>query len=89
MATVYLTKNPSISASCPPLKISQQEVTKAYFAKRKEETQFKTIVKDHKTAAGETLSKIAKKYKAETTNVKRTKTTKYLQVGEIVKVTTK
>ncbi len=89
MATVYLTKNPSISASCPPLKISQQEVTKAYFAKRKEETQFKTIVKDHKTAAGETLSKIAKKYKVETTNVKRTKTTKYLQVGEIVKVTTK
>ena len=89
MATVYLKSNPSISASCPPLNILQQEVTQAYFAKREDEEQSKTTIKEHTTKAGETLSKIAKKYKVKTKDVKRTKTTKYLQVGEIVKVTTK
>ncbi len=89
MPTVYLSSNPSISASCPPLKPRQQEVTKAYFAKREEDEQYKTSVKDHTTKAGETLSKIAKNYNVDAKNVKRTKTTKYLQVGEIVKVTTK
>ena len=89
MPTVYLVEDPSIRASCPPLKILQQEVSKAYFAKREEEEQSKTTIKDHITESGETLSKIAKKYKVKTADVKRTKTTKYLQVGEIVKVTTK
>ncbi len=89
MPTVYLTSNPSISASCPPLKPRQQEVSKAYFAKREEDAQYKTTVKNHTTKTGETLSKIAKKYNVKTKDVKRTKTTKYLQVGEIVKITTK
>ena len=89
MPTVYLSDNPSIRASCPPLKPRQQEVSKAYFAKREEDVKYKTTVKDHKTKAGETLSIIAKNYHVETADVKRTKTTEYLQVGEIVKVTTK
>ncbi len=89
MPTVYLSSNPSISAYCPPLKPKQQEVSKAYFAKREEDAQYKTAIKDHTTKAGETLSKIAKKYNVDTKDVKRTKTTKYLQVGEIVKVTAK
>ncbi len=87
MPTVYLSSNPSISASCPPLKPRQQEVKKAYFAKREDKEQSKTVVKKHTTKAGETLSKIAKNYKVKTANVKRTKTTKYLQVGEVVEVT--
>ncbi|OEK09820.1 hypothetical protein A8C32_09930 [Flavivirga aquatica] len=89
MPIVYLTEDPSVRASCPPLKPRQQEVSKAYFAKREEKAQYKTIIKDHVTAKGETLSKIANKYKVSVKDVKRTKNTKYLQVGETVKVTIK
>jgi len=89
MATAYLKEDPSVSASCAPLMVLQQEVTKAYFAKREEEAEYKTTVKDHVTKAKETLHKIAKKYNVKTSDVKRTKTTKYLQIGEVVKVTIK
>lgn len=94
MPTVELTDDPKVNASCSPLKVLQQEVTKVYFATREEKEVFVkggdgTEVIDHKTEKGETLSKIAKKYEVELKDVKRTKNTKYLQIGEIVKVTTK
>jgi hypothetical protein len=89
MPNVFLVDDRSVKASCPPIKVLQQEVTKAYFAEREEKVQYKTTLKDHTTAAGETLSKIAKKYGVSASDVKRTKTTKYLEVGEIVKVTKK
>lgn len=96
MPTVELVEDPSVRASCSPLKPLQQEVTKAYFATRENkesvvegEGSGETKVIDHTTTAGQTLSKIAAQYKVELKDVKRTKTTKYLQIGEIVKVTTK
>lgn len=94
MPTVELVEDPSIRASCSPLKPLQQEVTKAYFAIREDKkaggaSSSETKVIDHTTTKGQTLSKIAAQYNVELKDVKRTKTTKYLQIGEIVKVTTK
>lgn len=95
MPTVQLVENPKVKAACSPLKPLQQEVVKAYFATREDKqetsggtTSGQTKVIDHKTTEGQTLSKIAAIYKVELKDVKRTKTTKYLQIGEIVKVTT-
>lgn len=87
MPTIYVSDNPSISYTFSPLKPLQQEVLKAYFATKNSETKYKKKTKAHTTLAGETLSKIAKKYKVKTAATQRTKTTKYLQVGEKVNVT--
>jgi len=89
MPTIYVSDDPSISYTFPPLKVLQQEVIKAYFATKKRKIQYKNKTKVHTTAEGETLSKIAKKYGVKTKNVKRSKTTKYLQIGEKVTVTIK
>jgi len=87
MPTAYFQHDPSKRAYCAPLEPLQQEVIKAYFATKKSKTKYKNKTKVHTTAEGETLSKIAKKYGVKTKNVERTKTTKYLQIGEKVKVT--
>ena len=89
MPTAYFTHDPSIQAYCNPLDPVEQEVTIAYFAKQISKKQYKTKVTDHKTTKGQTLAIIAKKYGVKTKAVKRTKKTKYLQIGEIVKVTIK
>lgn len=91
MPSVQLIEDPKVKAACSPLDTLQQEVTKAYFALREDkevmvEGSGSTVI-DHKTTSGQTLSKIAAQYGVELKDVKRTKTTKYLQIGEIVKVT--
>ncbi|PHR29979.1 MAG: hypothetical protein COA38_11065 [Fluviicola sp.] len=89
MPTVQLVEDPSVKASCAPLRTLQQEVSKAYFAARKEKVTYETTVVEHTTKKGQTLGKIAKEHGVKSKDVKRTKTTKYLQVGEIVEVTKK
>ncbi|MDG1333814.1 MAG: peptidoglycan DD-metalloendopeptidase family protein [Crocinitomicaceae bacterium] len=89
MPTVQLVDDPSVKASCRPLKVLQPEVSKAYFARREEVAEYETEVIDHKTTSGQTLSKIATQHGVNKSECKRTKTTKYLQIGEIVKVTKK
>lgn len=89
MPTVQLVEDPKVQASCRPLKVLQPEVVKAYFARREETAQYDTEVIDHKTTSGQTLAKIAKQHGVSKSDCKRTLTTKYLQIDEIVKVTKK
>jgi len=89
MPTVQLVDDPKVQASCRPLTVLQPEVVKAYFARREETAEYETEVVDHKTTAGQTLGKIAQQYGVEKSDCKRTLTTKYLQIDEIVKVTKK
>lgn len=93
MPTVTLVEDPSVKTSCSPLQVLQQEVIKAYFATREEKEVLidseEEAVVDHVTKSGENLGKIAQIHGVGVADVKRTKTSKYLQIGEIVKVTTK
>ena len=66
MPSVQLIEDPSVKASCTPLKVLQQEVTKVYFASREVTEKLvldpngtEDIVSDHITTSGQTLPKIA------------------------------
>lgn len=88
MPTVVLVEDPSVNASCAALSPIQQEVSKAYFAKREEEDVEEPDIINHTAVSGDYPSKIAKKYNVELSDVERTGTEDSLQIGENVIVNT-
>ena len=96
MPTVQLVEDPSVKASCAPLKVLQQEVSKAYFATREETVKVvedpdgdEEIVIDHITTSAQTLPKIAAIHGVEESALERTQSGKWLFIDEIIKVTKK
>jgi GH24 family phage-related lysozyme (muramidase) len=96
MPSVQLIEDPSVKASCTPLKVLQQEVTKVYFASREVTEKLvldpngtEDIVSDHITTSGQTLPKIATLLGVEESQLKRTKKGKWLFIDEVIKVTKK
>lgn len=84
MPIVSLVDDPTINASCSPLKILQQKVSKAYFAKREEESVEKPDKVNYVAQSGDSLPKIAKKFDVKVSDLTRTGTSDGLWVGETV-----
>lgn len=96
MPTVELTDDPKVSASCRPLQIKQQEVTRVYFATKEVTEKLELdpdgdteIVIDHITRSAQTLPIIAKEHGVDESKLERTKSGPWLYVGEVIKVTKK
>lgn len=84
MPIVSLVDDPNINASCSPLKILQQKVSKAYFAKREEESVEKPDKVKYAAKSGDSLPKIAKKFDVKVSDLTRTGTSDGLWAGETV-----